>query len=595
MDAELSDLLSELERVQTQDSSRNVINERTSVEILYKLTKKRGLNLITSLDGEMFYTQKFLLNQIRSLLHAKGRVSIGSVSKTMKISMEVMLKLVKSLERDANYIFYKNDIMTKKYIDDVFDNINKELQDLHMIGLIKVSQRTDLSIEFIKEEIKQRASEGRHDIKGSIVLESNNNPLIISDTYFKIIEYMVKGTLLVARKPLSLDQITDIRIRDTSIITQIARDLIEKKWVNGVILGNTTFTPKAFIQGEISDCVNYFRNNGYLETQRIKEILKYLDANSNNKNNKVLAWAKSNLDGGNVVLLDDSIIINACKLEIIRDNILDSCFGLNPGYIYINHLLPHILTRETSANCHFDLVKLIKKLDDNPAEVRESNWLLATFDGPDSFHISNPDRSQFQFHFDFEKDFDEDEQFQPNATLHFDSDTHLFNGKASNTLLFLTNFNLVIHSNIICKFQNFLFSKLENIITCMVLPRFQLLPYPTSEFKPNKSKSEIQKSKQTLAFINELVSKNNIKNAFLSEFKQEWNEMINDNPNSTETFTYSNAAYNTHNETEADFSDLLWKLILNSISPFIAFVYNKRMKFVYDPSNISRTFHIEDE
>lgn len=591
MDEELSDLLNELERVQTRDLNRNVLNERTCIEILYKLIKKRGLNLVTSLDGETFYTRKYLLDKIRSLLSTEGRVSIHSVSKAMKIYMEVMLKLVKELERDTNYIFYKDDIMTRRYIDDVFDNINRELQDLHIMELMKVSQRTDLSIEFIKEEIKQRTNEGRRVVKGSIVFESNNNPLIISDTYFKIIEYIVKGTLLVAKKPLSLDQIIDIRIRDTSIIMQVARDLIKKKWVKGFISGSTTFTPEAFVQEEVSNCVNYFRNNGYLEIERVRDVLKYSDATLDLKSKKVLAWAKSNLSGDNIILLDDSIIINASKLEIIGDNILHSCFELDPGYIYISHLLPHILTREINTNFHFDLVKLLKKLKDNPAEVREANWLLVTFDEPDSFHISNPDRSHFKIPFDFEKD--KDEQYQPN--FHFDSDTHLFNNKASNTLLFLSNFNLIILSKIICKFQNFLFNKLENIITSMVLPRFQLLPTPAPEFKPNKSKGEIQNSKRTLAFINQLVSKNNIKSAFLSEFKQEWSEMVNDNPNNTEIFASSNSYNNTHNAAEADFNDLLWNLILGPISPFIAHIYNKRMKFIYDPSNISRTFHIEDE
>ncbi|WRK32111.1 E3 UFM1-protein ligase 1 [Cryptosporidium parvum] len=549
MDVELNDLFKELERVQKREINKNKINERTCIEILYKLIKKKGLNLITSLDGETFYTHKYLLNNIQNLLESKGRISIHDISKTMKISIEVILKLVKDMEKDNNYIFYKSDIMTRKYVDDIFYDLNQELQDLHIVGLMKISEKTDLSIEFIKEEIKKRVNNGESEIKGNIVFETNNNPLIISNTYYKIIEYMIKGALLVAKKPLYFDEIIDIKIQDISIIIQSTKNLIEKNWIKGFIYENKI----------------------------------------------IIEWSKLHLSD-NIIIIDDLFIINTNKVEIIRDNILHSCFELNPGYIYINHLLPYILTSEINKNYHFDIIKLIYKLNNHPAEIQSNDWLFVTYDGPESLYITNLDRSYFKIQFEFESndiknDFEELQDISIKK-FQFNSRKHIFNNNF-NALLFITNFNLIINSRIICKFQDFVFSKLENTINSMILPYFQLLPIPSSEFKPIKS-NEKQKNKQIHNFINELVSKNNIKELFLSEFKQDWNEIINDNPNNIEIFS-SISSSNNIQANEDDFQDLLWHLIIYSIAPFIVYIYNRRMKFVYDPSNVSRTFHIEKD
>ncbi|OII71660.1 uncharacterized protein cubi_01274 [Cryptosporidium ubiquitum] len=597
MDEELNDLFKELERVQNQEINKNIINERTCIEILYKLIKKKGLNLITSLDGETFYTHKYLYDEIHNLLEKQGRISINDISKTMKISVEIILKLTKGMENDNNYIFYKNDIMTRKYIDDIFYNLNQELQDLHIMGLMKFSQKTDLSIDFIKEEIKKRTNIKDSEIKGTIVFESNNNPLIISDTYYRIIEYIIKGTLLVAKKPLYLDQIIDIKIQNISVIIQTTKNLIEKNWIKGFIYENKTYIPEIFIQEEIFNLINYFNNNGFLEIEKIKVILRYSEKNLDIKNQKIIEWSKSHLND-NIIIFDDLFIINAHKLEIIRDNILNSCFELNPGYIYINHLLPYILTSDINKNCHFDIIKLINKLRNNPIEIQTNNWLFVIFDRPDSFYISNLDYSFLKLRLEFEpknsNNYFEDIQDLSNKCFKFDSNTNIFNNNYPNTLLFITNFNLVINSRIISQFQNFIFNKLENIINTMFFPSFQLLPIPISEFKSNKSKNEVETIKYVYNFINELVFKNNIKNLFFSEFKQEWDEIINDNPKNTETFSLSNAS-NDIQTIETNFQDLFWHLIICSIAPFIVHIYNERMKFIYDPSNISRTFHIEDD
>ncbi|EAK87691.1 hypothetical protein [Cryptosporidium parvum Iowa II] len=595
MDVELNDLFKELERVQKREINKNKINERTCIEILYKLIKKKGLNLITSLDGETFYTHKYLLNNIQNLLESKGRISIHDISKTMKISIEVILKLVKDMEKDNNYIFYKSDIMTRKYVDDIFYDLNQELQDLHIVGLMKISEKTDLSIEFIKEEIKKRVNNGESEIKGNIVFETNNNPLIISNTYYKIIEYMIKGALLVAKKPLYFDEIIDIKIQDISIIIQSTKNLIEKNWIKGFIYENKMYIPDIFIKEEILFLINYFKNNGFLEIEKIKGILRYSNSNLEIKNQRIIEWSKLHLSD-NIIIIDDLFIINTNKVEIIRDNILHSCFELNPGYIYINHLLPYILTSEINKNYHFDIIKLIYKLNNHPAEIQSNDWLFVTYDGPESLYITNLDRSYFKIQFEFESndiknDFEELQDISIKK-FQFNSRKHIFNNNF-NALLFITNFNLIINSRIICKFQDFVFSKLENTINSMILPYFQLLPIPSSEFKPIKS-NEKQKNKQIHNFINELVSKNNIKELFLSEFKQDWNEIINDNPNNIEIFS-SISSSNNIQANEDDFQDLLWHLIIYSIAPFIVYIYNRRMKFVYDPSNVSRTFHIEKD
>ncbi|TRY52101.1 E3 UFM1-protein ligase 1 [Cryptosporidium tyzzeri] len=596
MDVELNDLFKELERVQKHEINKNKINERTCIEILYKLIKKKGLNLITSLDGETFYTHKYLLNNIQNLLESKGRISIHDISKKMKISIEVILKLVKDMEKDNNnYIFYKSDIMTRKYVDDIFYDLNQELQDLHIVGLMKISEKTDLSIEFIKEEIKKRVNNGESEIKGNIVFETNNNPLMISNTYYKIIEYMIKGALLVAKKPLYFDEIIDIKIQDISIIIQSTKNLIEKNWIKGFIYENKIYIPDIFIKEEILFLINYFKNNGFLEIEKIKGILRYSNSNLEIKNQRITEWSKLHLSD-NIIIIDDLFIINTNKVEIIRDNILHSCFELNPGYIYINHLLPYILTSEINKNYHFDIIKLIYKLNNHPVEIKSNDWLFVTFDGPESLYITNLDRSYFKIQFKFEsndiKNNFEELQDISIKKFQFNSRKHIFNNNF-NALLFITNFNLVINSRIICKFQDFVFSKLENIINSMILPYFQLLPIPSSEFKPIKS-NEKQKNKQIHNFINELVSKNNIKDLFLSEFKQDWNEIINDNPNNIEIFSSMSYSNNVQ-ANEDDFQDLLWHLIIYSIAPFIVYIYNRRMKFVYDPSNVSRTFHIEKD
>ncbi|KAJ1604814.1 transmembrane domain-containing protein [Cryptosporidium canis] len=597
MDEELRGLIEELERVQTKESGRSVLSERTCIEILYKLVKKKGLNLVTSLDGETFYTPKWLLDNIRQTVDTQGRVSTSSISRALKVPMEVVLRLTKELERDNKYVFYKNDIMTRRYIDGVFHNIGQELQDLRILELVTISQRTDLSIEFIKEEIKRRAGGTEWGTDVSVVLESNNNPLIVSNTYYSIIECMVKGALLVAKKPIRLDKIVDIRVRDASVIAKFAQGLLDKGWIRGQVVESSTFIPDTFIQKETRSLVDYFNNNGFLEIDKIKHVLWHSDSNPHLKSKRAFGWATANLSES-ILALDESVVISVCRLEVIRDSIIKACLEQNPGYIYISHLLPHVLTREANSSYHLDLVKLIKRLGSNPTELQECDWLFVTFDGPESFYISTLDQSSFKISLDFEtyglEDCLEDEDPLSGQGMRTDSHTVLLDRGAPNTLVFITNFGLVIHSGVIAKFQNDVLSKLETIINTMIMPYFQLLPVPASEFRPNRTRSEIQNTKQIKTFVDQLIRSHNIRNTLHSELRQEWDEIVNDNPNSTETFLDSDPHTHTQN-TEADFSDLFWNLITGSVLPFVVYTHNRRMKSLFDPSNVSRTFHIEDD
>ncbi|KAF7456196.1 E3 UFM1-protein ligase 1 [Cryptosporidium felis] len=600
---EIEKLERELERIQSRVPEKKILNERTCIEILQKLIKKKNLNLITSQDGEVFYTQKYVLSEICELLKQKGRLSMSEISKTMKISMEIVLRLSKDLEKSKeNFVFYKNDILTRDYIDNIFWNVNQELQDLHVMSLLALSQKTDLSIEFIKEEMKQRIGKEESEVKGEIVLESNNNPLLISNTYYKIIQVVLKGALLVTKKPLQINKITGLQLsNDSQIAKNVVKTLMESNWIKGSIFENKLFIPEFFVQNEIGKLRDRFIANGYLEVSQIKEVLQYsYKAAADHKNQQVSEWAKNNLNfGKKVLLLKDQFIIKPSIIEIVRDNIRESCFSPGPGHLYPDHLLPHILTKEADENYHLHLLELINQLENNPPCLRESEWLFvtATYKPELVFSIQNRDSTHFKIDFNFNSDpeleFNQDQLDDQSSQLltALKQESHkfeVFPSKDHPPLLMFTNLNLIISTELFSKFQNYIIEGLKRAIDKMILPYFHLLPSPNAELKPPASKQDSSNLKTTLDFVNDLIYKRELKSLFLSEFSKEWSDIIHDFPEAQPSHQDSHEPLQPH-------QDLLWSFLVYSTSPFIVHMFNKRMKYVFHPSNISRTFHVQDE
>jgi len=314
-------LQKQLAAVQEQTQTAR-LSDRNIVEIIDTLTKSYDFKLIYTVDGREYLTSEHLEKQIKEVVLQYGRINIVELPKVLNVGIERIEPRVDAMsKRGAEVVNMNGQLLTNRYLDEICEEVNEDLQQRHKIPLSDVALKYNLPHEFLLRALSVRLD--------TIIQGNIQNNFLITKSYQNTIKSQLRGVLRGCVRPIAIIQIKKITGIDESTINNVIEELIAGQEIDGTIRQGA-FISTRFLKDQEKIITKFYKQNTYIEydflqknlyVQKPKELLSQL-------------------------FKDDCIFLQSCcfskeSLEHTREQILET---LNTeGAIDVTNLLPSIL------------------------------------------------------------------------------------------------------------------------------------------------------------------------------------------------------------------------------------------------------------
>ena len=249
------------------------LSERTVVEIVLKIINRGKVNLLHTTSGKEYVVDGKANIEIINEIKKRKRVTTFELSSYLELPINIIEKKVDELiQKNKNFLLVDGKIMTKDYLEKITMEINDLVIKEGSASLADISNMYDLSIDFLKNLLKEKISEGS--------LNAKLFPTrIITDYYIQNQMKKIRPILLANINPISVSKILakypDI---DELLINQNINSLIESGQVKGTFMNNVfenilySRAQENYVKGELSRTFI----NGYYITDKLKNDLNDL-------------------------------------------------------------------------------------------------------------------------------------------------------------------------------------------------------------------------------------------------------------------------------------------------------------------------------
>ena len=242
------------------------LSERTVVEILMKINSRGKINLLHTTSGKEYVIDGKANIEIINEIKKRKRITTFELSSYLELPIALIEKKVNELiKKNNNYLLVDGKIMTKEYLEKITKEINDLVNKEGSASLADISNKYDLSIDFLKNLLKEKINEG--------TLNARLFPTrIITDYYIQNQIKKIRPILLGNINPISASKIlskyNDI---DELLLNEIINNLIECDQVKGTFMNNqfeNALYPKAqenYVKGELAQ-------NKYIHLSKLKNV-----------------------------------------------------------------------------------------------------------------------------------------------------------------------------------------------------------------------------------------------------------------------------------------------------------------------------------
>ena len=395
--ADLNALKNQFMALQKNKSSFK-LSERTVVEIVMKVINRGKVNLLHTTSGKEYVVDGKANIEIINEIKKRKRVTTFELSSYLELPIATIEKKVDDLiKKNKNFLLIDGKIMTKDYLDTITQEINDIVNKQGSASLADISNKYDLSIDFLKNFLKEKISEGS--------LNAKLFPTrIITDYYIQNQIKKIRPLLLANVNPISISKILskypDI---DELLIDQNINSLIESGQVKGSFISNQ-FENSLYSQAQENYVIGELNQNNFIDYSKLKNIgikkngeefvknivknapnikglfLKDYFITDNLKNNISLMISDNESKDLPTNLKENEILVNLDEDDI---KLLLESMEIEQEYIYSNYnyiplkLINDFITnstkevKETAENKFNEMVKKLKeekKEDDKNAE-----------------------------------------------------------------------------------------------------------------------------------------------------------------------------------------------------------------------------------
>ena len=263
--ADLNALKSQFMALQKNKSSFK-LSERTVVEIVMKSIDRGKVNLLHTTSGKEYVVDGKANIEIINEIKKRKRVTTFELSSYLELPIGIIEKKVDELiNKNKNFLLIDGKIMTKEYLDKITQEINDVVNKQGSASLADISNKYDLSIDFLKNFLKEKISEGS--------LNAKLFPTrIITDYYIQNQIKKIRPLLLANVNPISVSKILskypDI---DDLLVDQNINTLIENGQVKGSLISNQ-FENSLYSKAQENYVLGELNQNNYIDFSKLKNI-----------------------------------------------------------------------------------------------------------------------------------------------------------------------------------------------------------------------------------------------------------------------------------------------------------------------------------
>ena len=263
--ADLNALKNQFMALQKNKSSFK-LSERTVVEIVMKVINRGKVNLLHTTSGKEYVVDGKANIEIINEIKKRKRVTTFELSSYLELPIATIEKKVDDLiKKNKNFLLIDGKIMTKDYLDTITQEINDIVNKQGSASLADISNKYDLSIDFLKNFLKEKISEGS--------LNAKLFPTrIITDYYIQNQIKKIRPLLLANVNPISISKILskypDI---DELLIDQNINSLIESGQVKGSFISNQ-FENSLYSQAQENYVIGELNQNNFIDYSKLKNI-----------------------------------------------------------------------------------------------------------------------------------------------------------------------------------------------------------------------------------------------------------------------------------------------------------------------------------
>jgi len=314
-------LQKQLAAVQEQTQTAR-LSDRNIVEIIDSLTKTYDFKLIYTVDGREYLTSEHLEKQIKDVVLEYGRINVVELPKVLNVGIERIDPRVDAMcKRSGELTNMNGQLLTNRYLDDICEEINEDLQQRHKIPLSDIALKYNLPHEFLVRALSMRLE--------TIIQGQMQNNFLITKSYQNTIKSQLRGVLRGCVRPIAVIQIKKITGVDESTINSVIEELIASQEIDGT-LRQGAFISARFLKDQEKIITKFYKQNSYIEYDFLQKNL----------------YVQKPKDLLSQLFKDDCIFLQSCcfskeSLEHTKEQILET---LNTeGAIDVTNLLPSIL------------------------------------------------------------------------------------------------------------------------------------------------------------------------------------------------------------------------------------------------------------
>ena len=263
--ADLNALKNQFMALQKNKSSFK-LSERTVVEIVLKVINRGKVNLLHTTSGKEYVVDGKANIEIVNEIKKRKRVTTFELSSYLELPIATIEKKVDELiKKNKNYLLIDGKIMTKDYLDNITQEINDLVNKQGSASLADISNKYDLSIDFLKNFLKEKITEGN--------LNAKLFPTrIIIDYYIQNQIKKIRPLLLANVNPVSISKLLskhpDI---DELLIDQNINNLIESGQVKGSFLSNQ-YENALYSKAQENYVLGELNQNNFIDYSKLRNI-----------------------------------------------------------------------------------------------------------------------------------------------------------------------------------------------------------------------------------------------------------------------------------------------------------------------------------
>jgi hypothetical protein len=242
------------------------LSERTVVEIVLKIINRGKVNLLHTTSGKEYVVDGKANIEIANEIKKRKRITTFELSSYLELPIALIEKKVDELiKKNKNFLLVDGKIMTKEYLEKITMEINDLVNKEGSASLADISNKYDLSIDFLKNLLKEKISEGS--------LNAKLFPTrIITDYYIQNQIKKIRPILLANINPITTNKIlskySDI---DELLLNDNINNLIKSGQVKGTFMNNQ-FENALYHKNQENYIKGELRQNHFIQLSKLKNV-----------------------------------------------------------------------------------------------------------------------------------------------------------------------------------------------------------------------------------------------------------------------------------------------------------------------------------